>query len=110
MNTTSRPTKSPSAAAAMPWLLNLAIRLTARALNMPEPLVHTTGVFVFAQVQAVETSVGRALCPVRLWRAVQEWRGRMNPTEPSRKSVMYSAAESPRRTPHHDEPRSGGAM
>ncbi len=50
------------------WLLKLATRLVARSLNMPEPLVHTTGVFVFAQVQAVESSIGRTLCPVRLWR------------------------------------------
>ncbi len=40
---------------------------------MPEPLVHTTGAFVFAQVQAVETSIGRTLCPTRLWRALQNW-------------------------------------
>ncbi|HEY3791622.1 MAG TPA: hypothetical protein VGM09_07315 [Bradyrhizobium sp.] len=53
------------------WLLNLAIRLLARLLNMPEPLVHHTGVFVFAHVQAVETSVGRTLCPIRLWRRIQ---------------------------------------
>jgi len=55
----------------IPWLLNLATRLLARGLNMPEPLVHTTGVFVFAQVQAVETRIGRTLCPTRLWRALQ---------------------------------------
>jgi len=33
--------------------------------------VHTTGAFVFAHVQAVETSIGRTLCPTRLWRALQ---------------------------------------
>jgi hypothetical protein len=64
-------------ASALPWLLDLATRLTTRflahSLNMPEPLVHTTGVFVFAQVQAVETSIGRTLCPTRLWRALQNW-------------------------------------
>jgi hypothetical protein len=38
---------------------------------MPEPLVHHTGGFVFAHVQAVETSVGRTLCPIRLWRRIQ---------------------------------------
>ena len=47
----------------IPWLLNLATRALARCLNMPEPLVHTTGVFVFAHVQAVENSVGKTLCP-----------------------------------------------
>jgi hypothetical protein len=28
---------------------------------------------VFAQVQAVETSIGRTLCPARLWRALRNW-------------------------------------
>ena len=41
-------------------MLNLATRLLARILNMPEPLVHNTGVFVFVHVQAVETSIGKA--------------------------------------------------
>jgi hypothetical protein len=47
-------------------MLNLATRTLAHWLNMPEPLVHTTGVFVFAQVQAVENSIGKRLCPSRL--------------------------------------------
>jgi hypothetical protein len=76
MTPISRPNNSPFTAA-IPWLLNLATRLTTRllahSLNMPEPLVHTTGVFVFAQVQAVETSIGRTLRPTRLWRALQNW-------------------------------------
>jgi hypothetical protein len=38
---------------------------------MPEPLLHDTGVFVFAQVQEIENSVGRTLCPVRLLRRLQ---------------------------------------
>jgi hypothetical protein len=62
-----------SAAVLIPWLLNLATRLLARALNMPEPLLHSTGAFVFAQVQAVESSIGRSLCPVRLWRRIRAW-------------------------------------
>ena len=37
-------------ATAIPWMLNLATWLLARSLNMPEPAVHDTGVFVFAQV------------------------------------------------------------
>ena len=61
------------------WLLHLAIRLLARSLNMPEPLVYDTGVFVFARVQAVENSVGQTLCPIRMWRVllarIQLWRG-----------------------------------
>jgi hypothetical protein len=51
------------------WLLNLATRMLACLLNMPEPLVHNTGIFVFVHVQAVETSVG-----IRLWRYFQNWR------------------------------------
>ena len=66
---TSSPQRTFSRTANMiPWMLNLATRLLARILNMPEPLVHSTGVFVFTHVQAVETSVGKKLCPSRLWR------------------------------------------
>ena len=68
MSMNSRPGTFPSVASIFPWMLNLATRMLARALNMPEPLLHSTGVFVFAQVQAVETSVGKTLCPIRLWR------------------------------------------
>jgi hypothetical protein len=57
----------------LPWLLTLAIWLVARSLNMPEPLVHTTGVVVFAQVEAFENSVGKSLCPVRLARQFFAW-------------------------------------
>jgi hypothetical protein len=62
-----------SAAAMIPWMLNLATRMLARSLNMPEPMLRDTGVFVFAQVQAVENSVGKSLCPVRLLRRLQAW-------------------------------------
>ena len=60
-----------SIAGMIPWLLNLATRMLARALNMPEPLVQNTGVFVFAHVQAVENSIGKTLCPTRLLRQLQ---------------------------------------
>jgi hypothetical protein len=40
----------------------------ARSLNMPEPMVHAAGVFVFVQLQAFENSFLKALCPKRLWR------------------------------------------
>ena len=43
----------------------------ALACNMPEPLVHDTGVFVFVQVQTIETRVGKALCPMRLFRQLR---------------------------------------
>ena len=58
-------------AAAIPWTLNLATWLLARALNMPEPVVHDTGVFVFVQVQTIENRVGKALSPKRLRRQLR---------------------------------------
>jgi hypothetical protein len=61
------------AAGMMPWLLNLATRVVARSLQLPEPVVHDTGAFVFAQVQAVENSIGKALCPFRLLRQLRSW-------------------------------------
>ncbi|MEA2821958.1 MAG: hypothetical protein QOJ86_3962 [Bradyrhizobium sp.] len=63
-------------AGTMPWMLNLATRLLARILNMPEPLVHTTGVIVFAHVQAVENSVGKTFCPIRQLRQLRHRLGR----------------------------------
>jgi hypothetical protein len=68
MHTPSRSSNVPSATGMTPWMLNLATTVLARFLNMPEPMVHSTGVFVFTHVQAIETSVGRTLCPVRLLR------------------------------------------
>ena len=58
-------------AASIPWMRNLATWVLARSLNMPEPLVHDTGIFVFAQVQTFENRVGRALCPLRLLRQLR---------------------------------------
>ncbi|WP_342712015.1 hypothetical protein AAFG13_11075 [Bradyrhizobium sp. B124] len=55
----------------IPWLVHLASWLVARSLNMPQPIVHATSMFVFAQVYAVEMRVGKALCPLRLWRQLQ---------------------------------------
>jgi hypothetical protein len=52
-------------------MLNLATRMLASSLNLPEPLVHSTGVFVYAQVQAVEHRTLKTLCPVRLLRRLQ---------------------------------------
>jgi hypothetical protein len=62
------PSRSTSTAAAISWLLNLATRMLASSLNMPEPLVHDTGVFVYARVQAAEHRAAKTLCPVRLRR------------------------------------------
>ena len=53
------------------WTLNLATWLLARSLNMPEPVVHDTGVFVFAQVQTIENRVFRTLSPKRLVRQLR---------------------------------------
>ena len=58
-------------ATVIPWVVNLTIRLLARSLNMPEPVVHDAGVFVFAQVQTIENRVGKALCPMRLMRQLR---------------------------------------
>src|SRR5260370_36839784 len=68
MRTPSRSSTVSPAASMIPWLLNLATRMLACALNMPEPLLQNTGVFVFAHVQAVENSLGQPLCPLRLLR------------------------------------------
>ena len=74
---TSRFRTPSSAAGTIQWLSNLATRILARILDMPEPLLQNTGVFVFAHVQAVETSVGRTLCPARLLRQFRTWLRRL---------------------------------
>jgi len=55
----------------LPCLLNVTTRLVAHALNMPEPLVHHTGVYVFVQMQAAEHRAARSLCPTRLFRQLR---------------------------------------
>ena len=59
------------AAAMFRWSLTLATWLVARSLNMPEPVVHDTGVFVFAHVRTIENRIGKALCPMRLLRQLR---------------------------------------
>ena len=61
-------------ASAAGMLLNLATGMLARSLNLPESLLRDTGFFVLARAQAVENSVGRRLCPIRLLRRLQNWR------------------------------------
>jgi hypothetical protein len=56
-----------------PLATKLATWMVARSLNMPEPLVHATGIFVFVRVQAFENSVAQSLCPVRLVRRLRSW-------------------------------------
>ena len=58
-------------AAVVPWVVNLATWLLARTLNMPQPLVHDTSVFVFVQVQTIENRVFAALCPMQLMRQLR---------------------------------------
>jgi hypothetical protein len=58
-------------ATVVPWVVNLATWILARSLNMPQPLVHDTGVFVFVQVQTIENRVGKALSPTRLMRRLR---------------------------------------
>jgi len=58
-------------AAVTSWTLRLATWTLARSLQLPEPVVHDTGVFVFAQVQTFENKVGRSLCPLRLLRRLR---------------------------------------
>lgn len=55
------------------WTVTFATRMLARSLNMPEPLVHSTGDYVVAQVTAFEHSLGRSLCPFRLARLLRAW-------------------------------------
>jgi hypothetical protein len=73
--TMSTPTRSNplQPAAILAWLCGLGIWMLARSLNMPEPLVHSAGVFVFAQVQAAETRAVKSLCPFRLLRQLRAW-------------------------------------
>jgi hypothetical protein len=52
-------------------VVKLATWLLARSLNMPQPIVHDTGLFVFVQVQTIENRIGKALCPVRLLRQLR---------------------------------------
>jgi hypothetical protein len=75
MNPLSR-SSTFSPAGILQWLLHLATWMLARSLQMPEPLLHHTGIFVFAQVQAAETRAAKTLCPIRLLRLLQTWRRR----------------------------------
>ena len=60
-------------AAISEWIVAIATRLLARSLNLPEPLVASTGAYVFAQVAAAETRVAKTLCPVALTRRLRAW-------------------------------------
>lgn len=62
-------------AVVIPWALRLGTRFgiwaLARSLCLPEPVVHDTGIFVFAQVQTFENKVGKSLCPRQLLRRLR---------------------------------------
>ena len=58
----------PTAASLMPRLLSLSTLLLARSLQMAELLIESAGIYVVAQMQAVETSAGKGLCPLLLLR------------------------------------------
>ena len=60
-------------AAIAEWTVAIATRLLARSLNMPEPLVASTGAYVFSQVAAAETRAAKTLCPVALTRRLRAW-------------------------------------
>jgi len=55
------------------WIIAIATRLLARSLNLPEPLVASTGAYVFAQVAAAETRAAKTLCPVALTHRLRAW-------------------------------------
>jgi hypothetical protein len=60
-------------AALVPLAAKLATWMVARSLNLPEPLVHAAGLFMFVRVQAFETSIAQSLCPGRLARRLRSW-------------------------------------
>jgi hypothetical protein len=107
-----------SAAGIMPWLLKLASWMLARSLNMPEPLIQDTGLFVFARVQAVENSVGKALCPIRLLRQLRSWLRRalwwLKPESPDQvrrrsREPTRVVRSKPFAHSEYDNPRAGNA-
>lgn len=55
------------------WTLAIATRLVARSLNMPEPLVHSTGEYVYAHVVAVENRAAKKICMFALARRLRAW-------------------------------------
>jgi hypothetical protein len=65
------PSRSITTTTAVAWMLNLATRILAHSFNMPEPLVHNTGVLIYTQVQAAEHRAVKTLCSVRLRRLLQ---------------------------------------
>ena len=56
-------------------LIDLATWLLARALQMPEPVVHAAALFLMLRARTIENSVGKSLCPINLARRlISRWR------------------------------------
>jgi hypothetical protein len=70
---TMTPESPLQPAAIAEWVLAIATRLLARSLNMPEPLVYSTGAYVYAQVAAAETRAAKTLCPFAAARRLRAW-------------------------------------
>jgi hypothetical protein len=49
------------------WCGQFVARMLAGSLNVPEALVHHTGAFAVAYIEAVERRV-TLVCPIRRWR------------------------------------------
>ncbi len=57
-------------------LLDLATWLAARALQIPEPMVHAAAVFLLLRAQTIENGVGKNLCSIALARRLMSRWGR----------------------------------
>ena len=56
-------------------LIDLATWLVARALQMPEPMVHAAALFLMLRAQTIENGLGKSLCPIALARRLMSrWR------------------------------------
>jgi len=56
-------------------LIDLATWLVARALQMPEPMVHAIALVLVLRAQAIENDIGKSLCPIKLVRRLMaRWR------------------------------------
>ena len=56
-------------------LIDLATWIVARALQMPEPMVHAAAFFVLLRAQEIENGIGKSLCPIALARRLMSrWR------------------------------------
>jgi hypothetical protein len=52
---------SPITTACVAWLGRLVTRLLARQLQMPEALVHNTGLYVYASIDSIERRLLRTV-------------------------------------------------